>query len=110
MAVYHAFGGAFVTGRFIAHPDAGRIATMPLGAVAQARKRRMLDCHLTQRAVLAPFTVTAERFRLAPRYDFHAPPHAGELHYEGRDWGMSGGRWRAMVEAALLELGLANPL
>jgi N-acetylglucosamine malate deacetylase 2 len=110
MAEYNGFGGVFVVGCFIAHPDAGRVATVALGAAAQARKRRMLDCHVSQRAVLAPFTVAAEHFRLAPRYDFSMPPHAGPLHYERQPWGMSGERWRNLAQAALLELGLENPL
>jgi LmbE family N-acetylglucosaminyl deacetylase len=110
MSGYHGFGGGFVVANFIPHADAGRVTTVKLGAAAQARKRRMLDCHVSQRAVLAPFTVTAERFRLAPRYDFAVPPHPGALHYEGQDWGMSGERWRALAQAALLELGLENPL
>jgi LmbE family N-acetylglucosaminyl deacetylase len=110
MAGYHGFGGAFVAGSFLAHDDAGRVATLVLGGAAQARKRRMLDCHATQRAVLAPFTTTAERFRLAPRYDFSMPPHPGELNYERHDWGMTGERWRSLAQAALLDLRLAIPL
>jgi N-acetylglucosamine malate deacetylase 2 len=110
MAGYHGFGGTFVAGRFLTHPDAGKVASMPLAAAAQARKRRMLDCHGSQRAVLAPFTVAAEHFRLAPRYDFSLPPHPGELHYERQDWGMKGERWRVLARAALHDLGLANPL
>jgi hypothetical protein len=38
------------------------------------------------------------------------PPHAGPLHYERQPWGMSGERWRNLAQAALLELGLENPL
>jgi LmbE family N-acetylglucosaminyl deacetylase len=110
MAGYHGLGGGFVIGSFIPHSDAGRVATTALGAAAQARKRRMLDCHMSQRAVLAPFNVTAERFRLAPRYDFTMTPHAGELYYERQNWGMNGERWRALAQAALRELGLENPL
>jgi LmbE family N-acetylglucosaminyl deacetylase len=110
MAGYHGFGGAFVVGSFIAHAGSGRTATMTLGAAAQTRKGRMLDCHVSQRAGLAPFSVAAEHFRLAPRYDFSLPPHPGALHYERQDWGMSGERWRALAREAVLELGLKNPL
>jgi N-acetylglucosamine malate deacetylase 2 len=107
MAGYHAFGGTFVVGSFIPHGDAGPVATHDLDAATQALKRRMLDCHVTQRAVLAPFGVAVERFRRAPRYDFGNPPHPGPLHYESQNWGMTGERWRALATAALKELRLA---
>ena len=66
----------------------------------------MLDCHATQRAVLVPFTVRVERFRSAPSYDFRLPPHPGALHYDRRNWGMSGGHWRSLAQTALERLGL----
>ena len=110
MAGYHGLGGAFTAGTFLAHPEAGPVATVPLDAAARDRKRRMLDCHETQRAVLAPFAVTVERFRPAPRYEFRIPPHAGPLNYEHHAWGMSGERWRHLAQTALGELRLASPL
>ncbi len=110
MAGYHGLGGSFVAGTFLAHPEAGPVATAVLDAAARALKRRMLDCHATQRGVLAPFTVTVERFRPAPRYEFRIPPHAGPLNYEHHEWGMSGERWRGMAQTALGELQLASPL
>jgi LmbE family N-acetylglucosaminyl deacetylase len=110
MTGYHGFGAAFVAGRFIDHADAGRTVTRRLDAADQALKRRMFDCHVTQRAVLAPFALAAERFRLAPSYDFGQPPHPGQLHYERQEWGMSGERWRSLAEAALRALRFANPL
>lgn len=110
MAGYHALGGSFTAGTFIAHAKAGRAATVVLDAAARRLKRRMLDCHATQRAVLAPFTVEAERFRAAPRYDFRLPPHPGRLHYETQNWGMTGEGWRRLAQAALDQLGLACPL
>jgi LmbE family N-acetylglucosaminyl deacetylase len=109
MASYHALGGSFTAGTFIAHAAAGPVATVPLDAAARRLKRRMLDCHATQRSVLAPFTVEAERFRAAPAYDFRIPPHPGPLHYDTRNWGMSGEEWRRLAQAALAELQLTDP-
>ncbi len=110
MAGYHGLGGALVAGTFLAHPEGGPVATVALDASARALKRRMLDCHATQRAVLAPFTVAPERFRPAPRYEFRIPPHAGTLNYEHHEWGMSGERWRRLAQTALGDLHLASPL
>jgi len=110
MAGYHALGGSFIAGTFIAHAEAGPVATVALDAKARRLKRRMLDCHATQRAVLAPFTVQLERFRAAPRYDFRIPPHPGALHYDTRNWGMIGEHWRRLAQTALEQLRLACPL
>ncbi|HKW52107.1 MAG TPA: PIG-L family deacetylase, partial [Stellaceae bacterium] len=110
MAGYHALGGRFTAGTFIAHAEAGRPATVILDAAARRLKRRMLDCHATQRAVLAPFTVEVERFRAAPRYDFRLPPHPGPLHYDTQRWGMTGDRWRGLAQAVLEQLRLPSPL
>jgi LmbE family N-acetylglucosaminyl deacetylase len=110
MAGYHALGGSFTAGTFIAHVEAEPVATVALDAKARRLKRRMLDCHATQRAVLSPFAVEVERFRAAPRYDFRIPPHPGALHYDTQDWGMTGGHWRRLAQTALEQLRLACPL
>jgi N-acetylglucosamine malate deacetylase 2 len=109
MALYHGLGNAFVAGTFIALWEAEPVASFALDPEARDLKRRMLACHRSQRAVLAPFGVEIERFRRAPGYDFRLPPHPGTLNYERHDWGMTGERWRALARAALEELGLANP-
>ena len=110
MAGYHALGGRFTAGMFIARADAGPTATVVLDAAERRLKRRMLDCHATQRAVLTPFTVDVERFRAAPRYDFRLPPHPGLLHYDTQPWGTTGEHWRGLAQAALGQLGLSCPL
>jgi hypothetical protein len=61
----------------------------------------MLGCFRTQSETLAPFGVDAERFRLAPAYDFAQPPHPGALFYEQFDWGMTGDRFRAIAREVL---------
>ena len=68
----------------------------------------MLDCFVTQRAVLAAFPVGTERLRPAPDYDFIQPPHAGRLFYETFPWGMTGMRFRRLAAEALDALGLGQ--
>jgi hypothetical protein len=68
----------------------------------------MLHCFHSQQRVLQWFPIGVEKFRFAPVYDFLAPPHPGALYYEGFPWGMTGARWRSLVEAALENLDLIN--
>lgn len=105
MAGYHVGPQGLVTHRFLPGGDPG--LTVELDAAEQALKRRMLACHVSQSRTLAQFGVEVERYRLAPRYDFAAPPHPGRLWYEQFDWGMTGARWRALAGEALVELGVA---
>ncbi|HJW77065.1 MAG TPA: PIG-L family deacetylase, partial [Beijerinckiaceae bacterium] len=79
---------------------------LALGDRDRAVKRQMLAAHRTQAEMLALFGVEAERFRIAPAYDFAILPNDGHLHYERHDWGMTGARWIPLVEAASRELGL----
>jgi N-acetylglucosamine malate deacetylase 2 len=86
MAGYNAFGyGRFIGAAGVEHR---------LSAVEQDRKRRMLACFASQAEVLAPFPIEIERFRLAPSYDFSAPPHPGRLRYEEFGWALDGSAWR----------------
>lgn len=100
MTGYHARGSGTVVGRFL--PARGNIETvLELDAVGMARKRRMLDCFVTQRATLKAFSVGPERLRPAPHYDFGKPPHDGKLHYESFDWGMTGADFAQRARDAL---------
>ncbi len=105
MTSYHARGGRLVTGEFLA--DDGPVVTVEHDAALRDRKRAMLDCHASQREVLAPFGVERERFRVAPRYRFDVPPHAGVLHYETLGWPMTGARFADLARRAIGELGIA---
>ena len=66
----------------------------------------MIDAFATQRWLLVQLDSAVERLRIAPDYDFRAPPHPGELHYETLGWGITGAAWRQAAAAALAELGL----
>jgi len=95
--------GGLASARFLG--PAGPEEVRHLSAPERAGKRRMLEAHASQAAVLAQFMVDLERFRPAPRYDFHRPPHAGALLYEREGWGR-GETWRARAREALARLGL----
>ena len=104
-ALYHSREGHFCAGEFLAAPDTQPVR-VDLSSGAQALKRRMLGCFVTQRATLAPFSTSTEVFRGAPRYDFGEAPHQGALYYEGFPWGVTGPQWRALAGSALTELGM----
>jgi N-acetylglucosamine malate deacetylase 2 len=109
MAGYHAGeNGALATHLFL--PDTeGREITLPLDAQAQVLKRRLMECHATQRAVLSQFGVTEERVRLAPAYDFRRPPAGGRVWYDNFSWGFTSRQWRDLAAATIAELGLPAP-
>jgi LmbE family N-acetylglucosaminyl deacetylase len=106
MTSYHDRSGLTVRGEFLPSGAPGDEIALDLGEDERRRKRAMLAAYVTQREVLAPFRSDVERFRVAPTYDFRAPPHAGRLHYERFGIGMAGAMWRAFARAALKKLSL----
>lgn len=100
MTSYHAGPAGIVTSEFLPPHDPAEL-TVALSEQDRAFKRELLRCFASQGRVLEQFSVDCERFRLAPYYDFTAPPHAGALYYEHHDWGMTGERWRALAADAL---------
>jgi LmbE family N-acetylglucosaminyl deacetylase len=100
MTSYHLAAGRLVSGAFLPNVGDPGVA-VPLSAAEQEAKHRLYGCYASQGHVLEQFPIgEAERFRVAPRYDFTAPPHAGTLHYELYPWGMDGARWRALAATA----------
>jgi len=108
MAYYHAADRTPVHGRFIDDPARPERAVV-LDAATRARKTDMLDCFGSQREVLAMFPTDVERYREGKAYDFGAPPHAGQLHYERMGWS-DGAAWREHVGRAAIDLGLESTL
>lgn len=109
MACVHQGPNGVTDGAFL--PDAEREATARrLGTAEQAAKRRLISHFKTQAAVLAMIPLVYEHFRLAPDYDFAEPPTPGTLFYETQDWSFNGSRWRTLVRAASLELGLRGKM
>jgi N-acetylglucosamine malate deacetylase 2 len=105
MPFYHADGDGWTVQRFAPIPLADE-TVVRLDEDDRAVKRRMFAAHRTQTEMLSLFVIDAERFRIAPSYDFAMLPNAGRLHYERHDWGMTGERWLALADAAWRELGL----
>jgi LmbE family N-acetylglucosaminyl deacetylase len=67
----------------------------------QILKRDMLRRFRSQAPFLANFSVSRERIREAPRYDFSRAPHEGRLLYEKWGWKMTGEMWRARAAEVL---------
>lgn len=101
---YHWRDGAMHTACFLPGTTAD-MRRVSLGAADRRRKTAMFACYATQQRVLASFSTEAECFRLAPTYDFTAPPHEGRLFYEWFGWRIDGTEWRRLAWAALEELG-----
>jgi LmbE family N-acetylglucosaminyl deacetylase len=100
---YHFDGARMRGGAFI--PRIGvPAARVPLALQDRNRKLAMLDCFQSQPATLELLPLRAERFRVAPGYNFNAAPHAGPVLYELLESGMSSERWRALARDAIREL------
>jgi N-acetylglucosamine malate deacetylase 2 len=114
MASYHQGPIAIETGTFLPvarqHGGPEEVLCLRLSAAEQRRKKRLFACFVTQRDVLSWFTVEAERFRIAPRYDFSIPPHAGRLLYEQFPWGVTGEQFRFLAQLARRDLRLEERL
>jgi LmbE family N-acetylglucosaminyl deacetylase len=109
MASYHARGGVFTPFAFLESTRPVEEAVFFLSTAERARKREMLACFETQRAIVSRFPIELERFRLAPRHDFQIPPHEGLLYYETLGWQMTGARWRELAAHAMRELRVSMP-
>jgi LmbE family N-acetylglucosaminyl deacetylase len=113
MATYHARHGTLVRGAFLPdepgapRPEGPELAVRLTPAQRRA-KARMVACFGTQRDVLAPFPLHAERLRVAPAYDFTRPPHPGPLWYEQLGWRLTGAAWRRAVAPVLRDLAGAR--
>lgn len=99
-AFYHAGVRGIETGCFPPPADPPRQAMYPLSAGERRAKQALLDCFITQRETLRWFAVDCERFRIAPRYDFHQPPNGGRVFYESFPWGMTSDRFCQLAAEA----------
>jgi LmbE family N-acetylglucosaminyl deacetylase len=113
---YHAGQQGIETGGFLPAPSRSRLGgmsrageiTFTLTDEERALKRRMFDCYASQRNVLDWFTISSEKFRRAPDYDFSQPPHRGQLMYECHNWGIDGASWREYAASAFQQLGIEH--
>ena len=105
MTSYHMGTGNVEAGRFL--PNGPPENARPLTPAELDLRQRMFAAYATQAGLSTYFTFDAERFRLAPAYDFGRPPHAGQLWYEKFPWGATGEQFRANAIAAAADLGAA---
>lgn len=102
-AEYHAGNGGMEVYQFL--PGREREYTYELTPSEKELKVRMIHAFLSQEKTLQPFSApVAERFRVAPAYDFRRPPHEGRLWYENFGWGTDGATWRKMASQTLSEI------
>ncbi|MFN7997256.1 MAG: PIG-L family deacetylase [Bryobacteraceae bacterium] len=105
-ALYHQGLSGLETGRFL--PGRREPIERPTVGLRDAiRKKRMLDCFLTQQDTLRQLRTVREPFRRAPEYCFLEPPHPGRLFYEQFDWGVTGAQWRELAQEAASVLQLS---
>lgn len=95
-AAYHLAGRRPAWGRFWPDPDRPE-HVRPLDTEERARVCRAIDAHVTQRDVTGGFRPVEERWRIAPDYDFTAPPPPGAALYDGFGWAMTSARWRELA-------------
>lgn len=106
MTSYHLAGGKRLTGNFLpAESPAVSNVMLKLTSDERAKKARMLGSYVSQWHILSEFPLEPERIRVAPRYDFTQPPHAGPLWYEYLDWPLSGVQWREAAGKVLEAYG-----
>jgi LmbE family N-acetylglucosaminyl deacetylase len=105
MTSHHLAGERLAAGRFLAGSPRG--IRHRLTAAEREIKRRMIECHASQRRALATFGLEEEAFRLAPPISLAVPPRAAPLHHEARGW-MSFERFREAALEALRSLGLLD--
>jgi len=90
---YHNFSGQRRVFSFL--PFLGTDSrTIELNESEKVLKRRMYDEFASQKLCLEGFPISIERFRPAPRYQFTAAPHEGQLDYERYCTVISGAQWR----------------
>ena len=109
MPFYHAGPDGWVRQRFLPHPEAGHETVLVLTPDDRALKAQMVATHPSQADTLRSFALDAERFRVAPAYDFLARPHNGSLLYEQYGWNLTWPDWVARVAPANVALGFGVP-
>jgi LmbE family N-acetylglucosaminyl deacetylase len=107
MPLYRLGDTGVVTQSFAASSGAGPEMRLRLSPAAQLQKRRLLEIYQTQRGMLSVFSLDAEPFRMAGRYDFACLPNGGRVLYDLHDWGLNGAQWRALARDSLRQLSLA---
>lgn len=77
-----------------------------LDAGERERKQAALACFSSQQAMLRNFPLDAERFRLAPDYDFSVPAPPRAAWYDRQRWNIDSRGWRQLARRGMRQLGL----
>jgi len=101
---YHEGRGGFQVGGFLEQDGYMPEIIYELSEAERMLKSKLVACFTTQRETLKAFDDVAERFRIAPVYDFTRPPHEGKLLYENYPWGMNSVRFCQLAQEAEWEL------
>jgi LmbE family N-acetylglucosaminyl deacetylase len=97
---YHLRPKGMRTGCFLPPRGTTEEISWPLSPRERKHKQELLTCFASQQNMLRHFTPKVERFRIAPQYAFHEPPHAGPVLYDHYAWGMSAQRFCELARAA----------
>ena len=100
-------GGAVLRQSF--WPDEGGAVVATLAAEERQLKRRMLDCHASQAAILKGFGIEREPFRVAGPPDWSHFPGTGSPLYAGYGWGLDAQAWRLALSAFHAGNAIAAP-
>jgi N-acetylglucosamine malate deacetylase 2 len=103
MSLYHGSEGRMITGEFLEQLASPEPLLVILSEEDRRLKQEAFATYRSQQAVLRCFSTQSERFRLAPSYNFRAPPHPGTLFYERFDWNVTGHQWRQLASQVLTE-------
>lgn len=96
---YHLGFHGIETGCFLQPEEIQEEILWPLSPQERSHKQALLACFSSQQDMLRYFTSEHERFRIAPKYNFHKPPHAGKVFYEHYAWGMTAQRFGELTRA-----------
>ncbi|KAA6456958.1 PIG-L family deacetylase [Acidobacteria bacterium AB60] len=99
-AFYHLGSKGIETGRFLGSQQETEAIHFDLSPVERERKQEILACFPSQQGTLRLFPLDRESYRIAPEYDFHAPPHERPVLYENFPWGMTSSRFCELTQAA----------
>jgi LmbE family N-acetylglucosaminyl deacetylase len=101
---YHAGPQGIETGTFLPTAHQTEEVLYQLSPAEQRQKAAFFACFETQQATLRLFSLTHERFRIAPSYDFATPPHAEPVFYDRFTWGMTSQRFCQLARHAQARL------
>jgi N-acetylglucosamine malate deacetylase 2 len=99
-AFYHLGSQGIETGCFLTHAEKTSEIICRLSPEERRKKRALIAAFPSQQETLKYFESERECFRVAPKYDFHRPPHEGRTFYDRYPWGMTSQRFCELTREA----------